>query len=397
MQHLHLDIETFSSVNLKTSGLYRYVASEDFEVLLIAYSLNDEKINVVDLKQGEKIPKKLSKALLDPNVVKHAHNATFERICLERIGFYIPSSEWECTMIKAGYCGLPLGLEQVSDALALGAKGKMLTGKTLIRLFCLPCKPTKANGFRTRNLPEHEPEKWIQFKEYCEMDVIAEMEISKVLAKYEVPKFEKELYCLDQKINHRGVLIDLEFATKAFAMNERHSVILEERLKDITKLENVNSPTQLTKWLSAATGSKIPSLAKDEIEALVKTADGTVLEVLKLRQMLSKTSIKKYLAMAEVASTEDQRARGLFQFYGAMRTGRWAGRLIQLQNLRRNNLQLLDIVRTLVNDNDYDLLSMLYANISDVLSQLIRTAFIAPKNSIFAVSDYSAIEAVYFL
>jgi len=427
MINLHIDIETFSSTNLKTSGLYKYAESEDFEILMVAFAFDDEPVQIVDLAQGEKLPKRFTRALKNPKVKKHAHNATFERICFRAFGIDVPIKDWKCTMVQAANCGLPLSLAQVSDALELGENGKLSEGRALIRYFCLPCKPTKVNGGRTRNLPHHAPEKWERFKVYCKGDVTAERSAFRLLRKYPVIDFERQLYILDQQINDRGILIDLYFANKAFTMNGEHCEQLLKRTKEITELENPNSPAQLKKWLSEATGNEITSLAKDSLKALIEdysagsvlmqtgttTKSGivmfptnelqgmkinyvdvkAVLEVLKLRQMLSKTSIKKYVAMGVCASEKDERARGLFQFCGANRTGRWAGRLIQLHNLPRNYLKHLANIRAIVRSGDYQLLSSIYYDVSDKLSQLIRTAFIAPRGSVFAVSDFSAIEA----
>lgn len=390
---LHVDIETYSSIDLRKSGLYKYCRSLDFEILMIAYAFDDEDVKMVDLARGEKIPKELKEALENPKVKKAAHNATFERQCFEQYGFKTEPNEWECTMVKSAYCGLPLSLEKISSALRLEEKGKLTTGKALIRYFCLPCKPTKTNGKRERNLPDHDLDKWEEFKEYCINDVVAEREIDNRLAKYKIPKFERINYEIDQKINDRGVKIDLNVAKNAVYINNKYSKMLLDNAKEITGLENPNSPAQLKQWLSDAMEKEITTLAADSVKTLVEETDNeTVLEILDIRKKTSKSSIKKYIAMLECAS-DDERARGLFQFYGANRTGRWAGRLIQLQNLPRNYLPLLEMARELVELKDYDGLTMIYDNLSRVLSQLIRTSIVAREGHTLAIADFSAIEA----
>ncbi|MEJ8752367.1 DNA polymerase [Lagierella sp. ICN-221743] len=391
MKRLSIDLETYSSVDLGKSGVYKYAESEDFEILLFAYSINDGEVKVMDLASGEIIPEEILSALSDENVEKWAFNANFERVCLSRfLGKRLKPQGWYCTMIWSAYLGLPLSLEKVGEVLKLD-KQKMNEGKTLIRYFSIPCKPTKTNGMRKRNLPHHDLEKWSTFKEYNQRDVETEMAIKKKLSAFPIPQSEWENYWIDQNINDRGILIDESLVDSAIKFDE---ILREENMDraiELTGLENPNSPLQLKEWLNKK-GLDIDSLAKKDVESALKNAEGHIKEVLELRQELSKSSVRKYDAMKNVKG-KDNRARGLIQFYGANRTGRYSGRLIQVQNLRRNNLKDLDLARSLVKNRDYETMEILYESPSDILSQLIRTAFIPKEGTRFIISDFSAIEA----
>lgn len=392
-ENLFIDVETYSSVDIKESGAYKYIESPDFEILIIGYALDDSPVKIVDLAQGEEMPEELEEALLDPDCVKVAHNAVFERLCFKRVGYDVPAEQWYCTSVKAAYCGLPLSLDGVSKALNLTDK-KLDTGKALIKYFSCPCKATRVNGMRTRNYPEHAPEKWEMYKEYNKYDVLAEREIFNSLKAYIIPDIERKMYVLDQNINDRGILVDMELAKSAIDVDNTYTSMLTQRAQQLTGLENPNSPTQIRQWVEKKTGSVVLSLSKETMPDLFKEfADyPDVIELLNIRKKLSKTSIKKYYAMLNCAM-KDNRCRGLFQFYGANRTGRWAGRLLQLQNLSKNHISHIEIPRELVRARDWESVETLYDDVSDILSQLVRTALIAPEHKTFAVADFSAIEA----
>lgn len=393
---LHLDLETYSSVNIMDCGSYKYFESPDFEILILCYSVKNPvittQVRTVDLAQGEPMPKTFIDLLLDPTVEKHAHNANFERNAFKAIGYDIPTEQWHCSAVKAGYCGLPMSLDAATKALNMGEEGKSAEGKALIRYFSCPVKPTKSNGGRMRNLPKHNPEKWEMYKDYCRQDVVAEMGLLDRLACFEIPETERLNYILDQKINDRGVNIDVVMAENAILIDDRFKVEVVDQLKEITGLGNPNSPAQLKQWLSTSLQTEINTLAKDNVTALIKEHKrGPAVEVLKLRQQGSSTSTKKYNAMINYA-LDNHTAHGLLYFYGGSRTGRWAGRAVQLQNLPRNKMKLLDEARNMVKAGDYEALTMTFDNLPKVLSQLIRTALIPSKDNTFGVADYSAIE-----
>ena len=395
MQTLSIDLETYSDQPLAKTGVYRYVESPDFEILLFAYSVDGGPVQQIDLACGEKIPSEILSALEDETVTKWAFNANFERICLSRFlgyptGDYLEPGSWKCSMIWAAYMGLPLSLEGVGAVLGL-EKQKLTEGKDLIKYFCQPCAPTKSNGQRTRNLPEHAPDKWLAFKRYNIRDVETEMSIQARLSKYPVPDSVWEEYHLDQEINDRGVGLDMELVRQAIQMDGRSRSELTQAMKELTSLDNPNSVQQMKQWL-ADNGVETDTLGKKAVAELLKTAPPKLQKVLTLRQQLAKSSVKKYQAM-ETAVCADGRARGMFQFYGANRTGRWAGRIIQMQNLPQNHLDDLSEARGLVRVGDFDALEMLYEDVPDTLSQLIRTAFVPQENRKFIVADFSAIEA----
>ena len=395
MQTLSIDLETYSDQPLAKTGVYRYVESPDFEILLFAYSVDGGSVQQIDLACGEKIPPAILAALEDDKVIKWAFNANFERICLSRFlgyptGDYLEPDSWRCSMVWAAYMGLPLSLEGAGAVLGL-EKQKLTEGKDLIKYFCQPCAPTKSNGQRTRNLPKHAPDKWLTFKKYNIRDVETEMSIQARLLKYPVPDSVWEEYRLDQEINDRGVGLDMELVRQAIQMDGRSRSELTQAMKELTSLDNPNSVQQMKQWL-ADNGVETDTLGKKAVAELLKTAPQQLQKVLTLRQQLAKSSVKKYQAM-ETAVCADGRARGMFQFYGANRTGRWAGRIIQMQNLPQNHLDDLSEARGLVRAGGFDALEMLYEDVPDTLSQLIRTAFVPQEDRKFIVADFSAIEA----
>lgn len=395
MQTLSIDLETYSDQPLAKTGVYRYVESPDFEILLFAYSVDGGPVQQIDLACGEKIPSEILCALEDDKVIKWAFNANFERICLSRFlgyptGDYLEPDSWKCSMVWAAYMGLPLSLEGAGAVLGL-EKQKLAEGQDLIKYFCQPCAPTKSNGQRTRNLPKHAPDKWLTFKKYNIRDVETEMSIQARLSKYPVPDSVWEEYHLDQEINDRGVGLDMELVRQAIQMDGRSRSELTQTMKELTSLDNPNSVQQMRQWL-ADNGVETDTLGKKAVAELLKTAPPPLQKVLTLRQQLAKSSVKKYQAM-ETAICADDRARGMFQFYGANRTGRWAGRIIQMQNLPQNHLDDLSEARGLVRAGGFDALEMLYEDVPDTLSQLIRTAFVPQENRKFIVADFSAIEA----
>ena len=391
MNEILMDIESFSSVDLTKAGVYRYAESPDFTVLLFAYSVDGGEVQVVDLACGEEIPADIVAALSDDSVIKWSYNNNFERISLSNyFGTWFEPGSWHCTMVWAAYLGLPQSLEDVGTVLGL-EKQKLTEGKDLIRYFCVPCKPTKANGGRVRNLPEHDMEKWQRFKAYNLRDVEAEMQIQQRLAKFPVPDFVWEEYRQDQEINDRGIGVDMDMVRRAIAMDGRSKAELSAAMRELTELENPNSVQQMKQWL-ADNGLETDSLDKKAVSGLLQDASEPLKTVLALRQQLARSSVKKYQAM-ENAVCADSRAHGMFKFYGANRTGRYSGKIIQLQNLPQNHIPDLEQARGLVKCGDYDALSMLYEDIPDTLSQLIRTAFVPQDGRKFIVADFSAIEA----
>lgn len=409
IQSISIDIETYSDINLGSCGVYRYTESPDFEILLFGYAINGGTVQVIDLAGGETLPREVMAAFTDEHVTKWAFNASFERICLsawlrrhypqyfcgygapeDTVGNYLDPTSWKCSMIWSAYLGLPLSLEGVGAVLDLGEQ-KLKEGKDLVRYFCMPCRPTKSNGGRIRNLPEQDAVKWDRFKGYNRRDVEVEMSIQKKLSQYPVPDFVWDEYHIDQNINDRGIALDGKVVDNAIEMDTRSKAELYRAIQERTHLDNPNSVMQMKQWL-ADNGLQTDTLGKKAVAALLKTAPEPLKTVLLLRQKLAKSSVKKYQTMQH-AVCRDGRARGMFQFYGANRSGRWAGRLIQLQNLPQNHMPDLEQARTLVRNGDYKALQLLYDDIPDTLSQLIRTAFVPKAGYTFIVSDFSAIEA----
>ncbi|RHV69055.1 hypothetical protein DXB18_02445 [Clostridium sp. OM02-18AC] len=406
---LSIDLETYSSVDLKKSGVYPYAESSDFEILLFAYAVNEGEVQVVDIACGEKVPYEILQALTDDTVTKWAYNCQFERVCLsywlrrnypqyfssysiaeDSVGNYLDPTSWKCSRIWGAYMGLPLSLKGIGAVLKLDEQ-KMEEGSDLIKYFCKPCRPTKKNGGRTRNLPAHNPEKWVLFKKYNKRDVEVELAIKEKLAKFPVPDFVWDEYHLDQEINDRGILLDMHFVEQAITVDAQTKVYLRSKIQEQTGLENPNSVVQMKGWLSD-NGGQAESLDKKAVKELISNSEEHIADVLSYRQQLAKSSVSKYTAMQN-AVCADGRARGMFQFYGANRSGRWAGRLIQLQNLPQNHMDDLEEARNLVRDGNFAALEMLYDNIPNVLSELIRTAFIPKPRYKYIVSDFSAIEA----
>ena len=388
---LEMDIETFSDVDLIKCGVYAYADSPAFEVLLFAYSFDGGETRVIDLAQGEELPGEVAEAVFDGSVVKTAFNANFERTCLSKyFGRYLPPESWHCSAVQAAVLALPRSLEDVGAVLGLDER-KMKEGKELIRYFCVPCKPTKANGGRRRNLPCHAPEKWEMFKSYCVRDVDVEKAIRRKLCKFPIPEGEMELYRLDQRINDRGVLVDMGLVRQAVKCECLHKEVVTRRAYELTGLENPNSVAQLKGWLGE-NGVEAESLSKKAVAEMIGESDGEVEELLRLRLLMAKTSVKKYEAM-ERSVCSDGRVHGLLQFYGANRTGRWAGRLVQVQNLPQNHIEDLELARRLVREGRFEDVEMLYDSTPKVLSELIRTAFVPEPGCRFVVADFSAIEA----
>jgi len=395
MHHLSIDLETYSSVPLAKAGAQKYIQSPNFQILLFAYSVDGAPVEIVDLARGEVLPPWLVQAITSPDYIKHAYNAPFEWGCLSKFLGYLPPEQWRCTMFHGLYCGYTAGLDATGKALGLPEdKKKLNTGKALIRYFCVPCKPSKANGQRTRNLPHHDLAKWELFREYCRQDVVTEMEIERRLSAFPVPDFVQKQWETDLVINARGVAVDMELVDGALSLGDTVRENLIAEAMQLSGLNNPNSVAQLTRWLEEETGEELADLRKDTVARLLKEDNNSakVRRMLEIRQELGKTSTKKYDAI-EAAVCADGRVRGLLQFYGANRTGRWAGRLVQVQNLPRTYTEPLDLAREMVQHRNLDGLRAVYGSVPDTLSQLIRTAFIAPEGHVFIDADFSAIEA----
>lgn len=395
MHHLSIDLETYSSVPIAKAGAQKYISSPDFEILLFAYSVDGAPVEIIDLARGERLPPWLVQAITSPEYIKHAYNAPFEWGCLSKFLGTLPPDQWRCTMFHGLYCGYTAGLDATGKALGLAEdKRKLNTGKALIRYFCVPCAPTKANGGRTRNLPQHDTDKWELFKEYCRQDVVTEMEIERRLSAFPVPDFVQKQWETDLIINARGVAVDMDLVSGALYLGNVTRQNLTQEAMKISKLDNPNSVAQLTQWLQEAMGEELADLRKDTVARLLGKEDNSpqVQRMLEIRQELGKTSTKKYDAI-EAAVCPDGRVRGLLQFYGANRTGRWAGRLVQVQNLPRTYTEPLPLARELVEHRKLDALRLIYGSVPDTLSQLIRTAFVAPEGHVLIDADFSAIEA----
>lgn len=391
MALLAIDIETYSDVDLTKCGVYAYCDSPQFEILLFAYAFDEEETQIIDLACGEQLPQRVLDALEDENTIKTAFNAAFERTCLSKyLGKKLRPVSWQCTAVQSAMLALPLSLDGVGEVLDIQRK-KLKEGADLVRFFSMPCKPTKANGGRTRNLPSDEPEKWERFKTYCIRDVDAEREIRYKLRNYPIPENEMRLYQMDQEINDRGILVDRELVENAVLCDTQYKEAVTARAYELTGLDNPNSPAQIKSWLSCR-GVEVESLDKKSVKAMISDADGEVLEVLQLRLLMAKTSVKKYEAI-ERSVCSDGRCHGLLHFYGANRTGRWAGRLVQVQNLPQNHIVDLKLARNLVKNRQFDLIDLLYDSTPGVLSELIRTAFIPKPGTRFIVADFAAIEA----
>lgn len=391
MQKISIDIETFSDIDIIKCGVYKYADSPAFEILLFAYSIDDGEIHIVDLVSGEELPEEITEAIKSDTVIKTAFNAQFERVCLSKhLGILLDPSSWYCTAVQAVQLSLPSSLADVGAALGL-ERQKMTEGKELIKYFCVPCKPTKSNGGRTRNMPKDAPEKWALFKEYCKRDVDVERQIAKKLEMYPISESEHRLYVLDQRINDRGVLVDLSLAQQAIKINSIQTAVATEQAYTLTGLENPNSVAQLKDWL-IENGVEIDSLSKKAVAALADETDGDIQEMLHLRLLMSKTSVKKYEAVMR-SVCKDNRVRGMMRFCGASRTGRWSGNILQPQNLPQNHLPDLTLARDIVKDGDFEMLDMTFGNVPNVLSELIRTVLIPKQNHRFIVADFSAIEA----